>query len=217
MHTNANGSAGRLPSRLYAIVDVDALVLGGWEVLPFVERCLEGGARLLQLRAKSLGAGAYAGLARRVLDRAGTGALVIINDRVDVALVTGAPGVHVGQEDLDPHAARVQLGPEAVVGVSTHTPEQIAVALSTPASYVAVGPVYATQTKATGYGAVGVGLVAQARAAAGPGRPVVAIGGITIDRVPEVIAAGADAVAVIGGLIGGDPADRVRAYLDRLA
>lgn len=144
------------------------------------------------------------------------GASIIVNDRVDLALLAGAAGAHVGQEDLPPAATRRLLGPDATVGFSTHTVEQIEAAAEEPISYIAVGPVFGTQTKATGYDAVGLALVAEA-VRRSRGRPVVAIGGITLDRAPEVIAAGASSVAVITDLLtGGDPRARVAAYLRAL-
>ncbi len=207
-----------LPSRLYVILDVDALAQAALAPLLFLDACLDAGARVFQLRAKAGSAGAFASLAASVLARtAGTGAVVIINDRVDVALVSGASGAHVGQEDLPPAAARAQLGAEAIIGLSTHTEAQMRVAVTEPVSYIAVGPVFETATKATGYAAVGLATVARARDLAGPACPVVAIGGITPADAAEVIAAGAAAVAVIGGVVGPDPAALVKRYLDRLA
>ena len=145
----------------------------------------------------------------------GYGALVIVNDRADVAALCGAAGVHLGQDDLPPAAVRSLLGPDATIGYSTHSAEQIAGAVSQPVSYVAVGPVFGTRTKDTGYQAVGLDLVSAA-AAAGT-HPVVAIGGITLDTAPAVLGAGATAVAVIGDLLStGDPAGRVRDYLQTL-
>lgn len=140
-----------------------------------------------------------------------------MNDRADLARMSGAAGVHVGQDDLAPRDARAQLGPSAIVGFSTHTISQIESAAREPVTYIAVGPVFGTVTKATGYDAVGLDLVRTAAAIA-PGVPIVAIGGITLERAPEVIAAGASAVAVIGDLlVGGDPAGRVAAYCGALA
>ena len=141
---------------------------------------------------------------------AGTTTRVIVNDRADLARAAGAHGVHVGQDDLSPAEARAIVGPAAIVGVSTHTREQIDRALESCASYVAVGPVYTTTTKDTGYDARGLDLV---RYAAGRGKPVVAIGGITLSRAGEVVAAGASAVAVITDLLVEiDVEQRVRAF-----
>jgi len=127
-------------------------------------------------------------------------------------MMSGAAGVHVGQDDLAPSAARRLLGPAAIVGYSTHTSAQIEAASIEPVTYVAVGPVFGTHTKATGYEPVGLELVAEA-ARLSRGLPVVAIGGITLDTAVEVLAAGASGVAVIGDLfVGGDPKARVTAY-----
>jgi thiamine-phosphate pyrophosphorylase len=140
---------------------------------------------------------------------------VIVNDRVDLTMLSGAHGVHVGQEDLPVTQTRRLLGDEAIVGWSTHTPAQIAAAVLLPATYLAVGPVFGTTTKETGYAAVGLEMVRAARRATE--RPVVAIGGITLDAAPSVLAAGATAVAVIGDLLSAeDPSRRVRQYVDLL-
>jgi thiamine-phosphate pyrophosphorylase len=142
------------------------------------------------------------------------GAQVIVNDRADLAALCGADGVHVGQDDLSVDDARFIVGPDAVVGLSTHTREQIDRALETRASYIAVGPVFETTTKATGYDARGLALVTYA---AGRGKPVVAIGGISLARAPQVIAAGASAVAVITDLLSDKNVEtRVRAFVDVL-
>jgi thiamine-phosphate pyrophosphorylase len=143
------------------------------------------------------------------------GARVIVNDRADVAAMAGAAGVHLGQTDLSVSAARDILGPEALIGVSTHNREQIdrVVKETDAVDYLAVGPVYATVTKATGYSTVGLELVTDASGRAS-GRPVVAIGGITLERVAEVIDAGATSVAVISDLLTeGDPERRVADYV----
>jgi thiamine-phosphate pyrophosphorylase len=141
---------------------------------------------------------------------------VIVNDRVDLALVSGAAGVHVGQDDFPPADARALLGPAAVIGRSTHTLAQIEEAASEPVSYIAVGPVFGTQTKDTGYFAVGLDLVREA-VRRSRGRPVVAIGGITLATAPDVWSTGASAVAIISDLLhGGDPCQRVASY-NRLA
>lgn len=174
---------------------------------------------MLQLRAKSLESGALldlAGTINREVQAAG-GAL-IVNDRADVAALAGAAGVHVGQDDLPPDAVRQIVGERALVGLSTHTPAQIEDAVERPVSYIAVGPVFPTETKATGYDQVGLALVdLAARAARARGLPLVAIGGITLATAPGVIAAGASAVAVITDLMGPDPEDRTRQYLAALA
>lgn len=140
-----------------------------------------------------------------------------MNDRVDLALMCGGAGVHVGQDDVSPSAARQLLGPGAIVGYSTHTSAQIEAAATEPVTYLAIGPVFGTRTKATGYEAVGLHLVTEA-ARLSRGLPVVAIGGITLETAADVIAAGASGVAVIGDLLaGGDPRARVAAYCRALA
>ena len=175
---------------------------------------MDGGARLLQLRAKTRRSAAFLVLCDDVVGiAAAAGAQVIVNDRVDIARLSGATGVHVGQEDIPPRAARAQLGPAAIVGVSTHTVAQVEAAALEAVTYIAVGPVFGTATKETGYAPVGLELV-RAAVARARGLPIVAIGGITIERAPMVLAAGASAVAVIGDLlVGADPAARVADYV----
>lgn len=178
---------------------------------------MDGGARLIQVRAKDLASGPLLELCDEIVrDAQACGAAVIVNDRVDVARLCGAAGVHVGQQDLPPAVAREQLGAEAMVGFSTHSMAQAEAALAQPVSYIAVGPVFGTRTKDTGYSAVGLDLVRAVAALAGE-RPVVAIGGITLDTAASVIEAGAASVAVITDLlVGGDPVARTRAYLQCL-
>ena len=209
---------GRDPlPRLYAIVDVDVSGRAGWEPVALARAYLSGGARLLQLRAKSLEGGAFLDLADSIVEAArAVRARVIVNDRADIARLASAAGVHVGQEDLDPVAVRRVAGNDSIVGLSTHTEAQIEAAHAEPIDYLAIGPVYTTGTKATGYDAVGLATVTAARARAGT-RPVVAIGGITLDTAPRVIEAGAASVAVITDLLTTDPEARVRQYLVALA
>jgi len=178
---------------------------------------LEGGAKLIQLRAKRLPSSVFLSYADELVRAADPyGARIVVNDRADLALLAGAAGVHVGQEDLPPARARRLLGPEAIVGYSTHTVAQIDAAVEEPISYIAVGPVFGTQTKETGYEAVGLQRVAEA-ARRSRRCPVVAIGGITLERAPEVMAVGASSIAVIADLLtGGDPRARVAAYLAAL-
>jgi thiamine-phosphate pyrophosphorylase len=204
--------------RLYAIVDVDVAVRAGWTPRDLARAFLAGGARLLQLRAKALASGAYLDLALAVAaDARAADAHLIVNDRADIALLAEAAGVHVGQDDLEPEDARRVVGAEAIVGWSTHSSAQIADALVRPISYVAVGPVFGTQTKDTGYSRVGLSLVHEAAQRAADTLPVIAIGGITLDTAAGVIQAGAASVAVISDLLVGDPESRVRQYLSVLA
>lgn len=174
--------------------------------------CCRGGARLLQLRVKAGSSGAFLDLARTVVTLAAPfGAQVVVNDRADIARMAGAAGVHVGQDDLPPEAVRQILGPDAIVGLSTHDVSQIDAAWVTPISYIAVGPIFSTTTKETGYSARGLDLVGYA---ARGGKAVVAIGGITVSNGRQVLDAGASLLAVIGDLLrGDDPERRTREFL----
>lgn len=199
-------------------MDVDAARRAGWRPADLGRAYLEGGARLLQLRAKHLPAGEFLALCDEVVRAAEScRAHVIINDRADLARLSGAAGVHLGQDDLPPRHARAQLGPDAIIGISTHTISQIEQAVREPVTYLAVGPVFGTPTKQTGYAPVGVDLVREAARRAGR-LPVVAIGGITLDGAAAVLEAGAVGVAVIGDLLrGNDPARRVAEFCRALA
>jgi thiamine-phosphate pyrophosphorylase len=166
-----------------------------------------------------MGSGAFLDLAAAIVDEARRrDATVIVNDRADVARLAHAHGVHVGQDDLAPRDARAIVGADAIVGLSTHTIDQLEAALVQPIDYVAIGPVFGTTTKTTGYEAVGLTAVRAAAARAAAARkPLVAIGGITLDTAASVIEAGAASVAVIGDLlVTGDPERRVREYLEAL-
>lgn len=196
----------------YPIIDTSVCRGRGIEPLALAGACLRGGARLLQLRAKDGPSAELLELADRLVILARPfGAAVIVNDRADVARMAKAAGVHVGQEDLPVEEVRVLLGANAVVGLSTHSEPQVDAAAATSASYIAVGPVFGTATKDTGYTARGLDLV---RYAARTGRPIVAIGGITLENAGAVYAAGAASIAVIGDLYtGGDPERRVHAFV----
>jgi thiamine-phosphate pyrophosphorylase len=179
------------------------------------DACLRGGARLVQLRDKSGSTSSLLALAAAVVPNAHAhGAQVIVNDRADVAVLSGADGVHVGQDDLSVPDVRAIAGRTAIVGLSTHSHAQIDLAIGSDASYLAVGPVFETATKETGYDPRGLDLVAYA---SGRGKPVVAIGGITLARAPRVIDAGASAVAVISDLLAESSVEsRVRAFVSAL-
>jgi thiamine-phosphate pyrophosphorylase len=203
-------------SGLHAIVDIRVASNAGWQPLVLTRAFLDGGARLIQLRAKELPSGAFLDLSDALVALANDyEAQIIVNDRVDVARLSGAGGVHVGQDDLPPAVAREQLGPAAIVGFSTHTVAQVEEALREPISYVAVGPVFGTATKDTGYDAVGLDLVSAAARLAGS-IPVVAIGGVKLANARTAIDAGASSVAVISDLLVGDPVERVKAFLQIL-
>jgi thiamine-phosphate pyrophosphorylase len=204
-------------SPLYAVVDVEACARAGRSPAETAAAFAGGGARLMQVRAKTLDSGAFVDLTRQVVRLAGADVTVVVNDRADVAIVAGAGGVHVGQGDLPPSAVRRLVGSSVVVGLSTHTVEQAAAALDDPVDYIAIGPVFGTATKDTGYAPVGLDLVRQVAALTGPrGVRLVAIGGITLDRAGDVMAAGADAVCVISDLLRDAPASRVEAFLQAL-
>jgi thiamine-phosphate pyrophosphorylase len=203
---------------LQAIVDVEVAHRAGWRPDDLARAYLDGGARFLQVRAKQLSSRPFLDLCDGVVRAAESyGAQVIVNDRIDLARMSGAAGAHVGQDDLPPADARLQLGPGAIVGFSTHSVAQVEAALHEPITYLAVGPVFGTSTKDTGYTAVGLELVATAAKRAAH-VPIVAIGGVTLERAPAALKAGASCVAVIGDLVAsGDPSSRVRAYLTALA
>jgi thiamine-phosphate pyrophosphorylase len=198
-------------------VDVEVCARVDWKPRDLARAYLAGGARLLQLRAKVLGGAAFLELAEAVVEDAHrVGGRVIINDRADLAALSHADGVHVGQDDLTPADVRRVMG-EGLIGLSTHTAEQIEAAVSAQISYFAIGPIFGTRTKATGYDAVGYDAVRHAAArGATRGLPVVAIGGITLATAPRVIAAGAASVAIITDLMTANPEMRVREYLAAL-
>ena len=205
-------------SPLHAIVDVETAARANVAPLDLAHAFLDGGALVLQLRAKRLSSSAFLELADACVRLASPhGASVVINDRVDIARLSGAAGVHVGQDDLPAAAARRLLGANSIIGCSTHTLAQVEAALREPVSYVAVGPVFGTRSKDTGYAAVGLVLVSSAARLAGQ-VPVVAIGGVTLENAKSAIDAGAAAVAVISDLlVGNDPSRRTRAFLRSLA
>ena len=201
--------------RLYAIVDVDVCARVERAPLDVARAFLSGGARLIQLRCKSMASGAFLDLATAVVEVSNAaGASLIINDRADIAALAHAPGLHVGQDDLTPVDARRVIGETSILGLSTHTQEQWEGAVREPISYMAIGPVFGTGTKETGYAPIGLDTVRRAAAAASArGLPTVGIGGITIENARSVIDAGAASVAVISDLLQGDPEARIRAFL----
>ncbi len=141
------------------------------------------------------------------------GVRFIVNDRPDIALLSGAGGVHVGQEDLGVDEARAICGPDRWVGISTHSLEQLAAADRTSADYIALGPIFPTATKKNPDPVVGTELLRKARQMTR--KPLVAIGGITLERAAEVYRAGADSLAVIRDLVcDPNPGVRAREYLD---
>jgi len=184
--------------RLYAILDksafsdIDALLASAEEVLV-------GGVTLLQYRNKSGNARIMLDEARRLRSVVGDRARLLMNDRADLCIAAEFDGVHVGQEDLSPEAARRVIGTKLWLGVSTHNPEQLQTADTTSADYVAIGPVFRTTSKEKPDPVVGLDGVHQARQLTR--KPLVAIGGITRQNARSVIEAGADSVAVIADLL----------------
>ena len=184
--------------QLYPLTDG---ALSGLSHVEQVERLMDGGATLIQLREKDLPPLEFYRQAKSALRVARQrGVRIIINDRVDLALALQADGVHLGQEDLPPEAARRLLGENAIIGLSTHNADQARQAVTFPVNYVAIGPVFSTATKRDTAREVGLEGVRSVRSAVGA-MPLVAIGGITAANARQVIDAGADAVALISALL----------------
>lgn len=184
--------------KLYPITDVRVSGLSHREQ---VARLVAGGAALVQLREKHLGPREFYTEAAEALKLAqASGVRLIINDRADIALALGADGVHLGQDDLPPEAARALLGADAIIGFSTHSVEQASAAVHLPINYLAIGPVFPTSSKENPDPVVGLEGLRRVRRATGD-LPLVAIGGITLESAPEVIRAGADSVALMSALL----------------
>lgn len=190
--------------RIYPITDTK---ISG---LPHAEQVAilgDAGATFIQLREKSLPAFDFYQATKEALAIAKQrGVKLIVNDRVDIALAVGGAGVHLGQDDLPPEAARNLLGGEFIIGYSTHNVAQAAAAARLPVDYIAIGPIFGTVTKANPDPEVGLDGLRAVRQAVGD-IPLVAIGGITAENAASVIEAGADSVAVISALLSGEPAD----------
>ena len=187
--------------RIYAVADRDRL--GSAELPAAVEALAEAGVGWIQVRAKDASGAEVYDLVERSLRRlAGSAAALWVNDRVDVAALLPVAGVHLGQDDLEPSAARQVLGSGILIGRSTHGEAQLRQAAADDAvDVVALGPIFATRSKARPDPVVGLELLRRARGRIG-GKPLVAIGGITAENVAEVLRSGADAVALIGALGG---------------
>jgi thiamine-phosphate pyrophosphorylase len=197
---------------LYAITDRE---LSGLSHAEQVRRLAMGGATLIQLREKRLSADAFYNEAIAAMQVAREfGVKLIINDRVDIALACDADGVHLGQDDLPPAAARELMGERAVIGFSTHNREQALSALQLPVDYIALGPIFKTLTKSDPDPLMGIQGLSSIRPLID--RAVVAIGGIDHSNAADVLAAGADSVAMISGLVS-DPSlitERVRELIN---
>jgi len=188
--------------RLYAIVDVSCFAMPlrtTAAIVDYARDLVSGGATLIQYRNK-------VGTTREMLDHAREirralpdNVTLIMNDRADICIAAELQGVHVGQDDLSPEGARVVIGPDRILGVSTHALEPLQQADAGPADYIAYGPVFATSSKRNPDPVVGLDGVRAARAATR--KPLIAIGGITRANARSVIDAGADSVAVIADLL----------------
>jgi len=197
--------------RLYAIIDPTFLTISE---LALAEALAGSGVELIQYRNKTASSRQFFETSRQLSNALGPrGVRLIVNDRPDIALLARAGGVHVGQDDLGVEDARAICGPDRWVGVSTHTLEQLAAAESTSADYVAFGPIFQTASKKNPDPVVGTELLRKARRMTK--KPLVAIGGITLEHAAEVYRAGADSLAVIRDLIcAPDPGVRAREYLE---
>ncbi|MGA9900974.1 MAG: thiamine phosphate synthase [Terriglobales bacterium] len=195
--------------RLYPILD-PACFSGAAEMFAAAEALVTSGCTLLQYRNKSGSSRCMLDLARELRARLGTDVKLIMNDRTDLCLIAGFDGLHVGQDDLSPGAARMILGSDLWLGISTHNPEQLAEADKTSSDYLAIGPVFPTSSKSNPDAVVGLAGVRRARELTR--KPLVAIGGITRANARSVIEAGADSVAVISDLLR-DPGKSAEEFL----
>ncbi len=184
--------------RLYAILD--ASCFSSQQLLfDAAEELASAGLKVIQYRNKSADARTMLQQARELKSRIGSRAKLIMNDRADLCLAAEFDGVHVGQNDLLPESARSVIGMHRWLGVSTHNPEQVAEADRTSADYIAIGPVFATTSKANPDPIVGLAGLRRARELTT--KPLVAIGGINRQNSLSVIEAGADSIAVISDLV----------------
>ena len=199
--------------RLYVILDATLLNNSPYNC---AEELAAAGVRLLQYRDKSASSRELLEASLKLVSSLNSyGSSLVVNDRPDVAALAGAAGVHVGQEDLDPEQARMVVGEQMWIGVSTHNLEQFRRAAATSADYIAVGPIFATTSKANPDPVVGLDFIRQVRPLTN--KPIVAIGGITFERAASVVAAGADSIAVIRDVLcAAKPAERARSYLETL-
>ena len=198
----------KFPSHFYAMVDP----AGGHEPLALARILLDAGARVMQLRLKSAAGrdllAAACAIAAACRER---GAMLIVDDRADIAMLAGTTGVHLGQDDLPLEAARRLVGRAMLVGISTHSVEQARAAERGGADYIGFGPLYAGGLRNNPAGK-GLAMLREVRAAVKI--PIVAIGGITEGTMPEALAAGADACAIITDVVrAADVAAKVKALL----
>ena len=197
--------------RFYAILDAEQA--GDRPLVVLCDLLLAAGVRLIQYRDKKASSRELFETSRQIAERVrSAGGIFIVNDRADVAQAAGADGVHVGQEDLPVELARRVLEPGKYVGYSTHHLEQVVAADWSSADYIAFGPIFPTESKTRPDPVVGLEGLREARRATR--KPLVAIGGITLGNVRDVMDAGADSVAVIGDLLrASDVGARAREFL----
>jgi thiamine-phosphate pyrophosphorylase len=185
----------KLPAHFYAMVDP----LAGHEPVALARLMVEAGARVLQLRLKDASGRDFLSAAREIAaicrER---GAMLLVNDRVDIAMLSGAAGVHLGQTDLPLADARKLMGNDAIIGISTASVERAGAAQAGGADYIGFGPMYPGGAK---HNLAGKGLAMLREVRAAVSIPIVAIGGITEQTLPEVLAAGADAAAIITDVV----------------
>jgi thiamine-phosphate pyrophosphorylase len=199
--------------RLYVILDAGLVRRPAQEI---AIQLMKAGIRLLQYRAKNMPVREMLETSARLAEAAREeGADFFVNDRPDLAYLANAHGVHVGQDDLSVEQARAIVGQDRRVGVSTHNPEQFQQAIGSSADYVAIGPIFDTTSKANPDPVVGTEMIRRLRPLTD--KPIVAIGGIRLENVAEVIEAGADSVAVISDILAAaDPAERAVQFLRHL-
>lgn len=203
--------------RFYPILDTRLFEERGLPLEDSASALLDGGARILQVRHKGhFSRALFAALERIAARCRRSGAILVANDRADIAALLDA-ALHVGQEDLPPAEARKVIGPARLIGLSTHNPEQIRAANREPADYLALGPIFSTGSKVNPDPVVGLEALREWRKLTP--KPLVAIGGITRETAPGVLTAGADSIAVIGDLVTGveSPADLRRRAADWVA
>jgi thiamine-phosphate pyrophosphorylase len=192
---------------LYPILDTTILESRGFAVLESARTLIAAGVRILQYRHKrEFTQGRYDEAARIAEECRSAGTEFVINDRADFARLLNT-GLHIGQDDLSPQTARQVLGRERLLGFSTHNQSQLRTAAQSPADYLALGPMHATVSKEKPDPIVGVAELARLRKLTD--KPLVAIGGITVENAREILAAGADSVAVISGLLPDWPDSRI--------
>ena len=181
--------------------------------IAFAEVLAECGVELVQIRNKNASSRDFLQISKQLstfFNRRGV--RLIVNDRPDLSLLADAGGVHVGQDDVEVGVARQVCGNDRWVGISTHSLEQVRRANATSADYIAIGPIFPSSTKEDLEPVMGVECIRAARRLTS--KPLVAIGGITLDRVPEVFQAGADCIAVARGLVcATDPRRRVQEFV----